>query len=265
MTYIKVKDESIGTVVSVGLQTQEEFQNNGKSEEAQSVGTDSTMSCLCTGRSAKKEKVQEKFKGPTDQCSESRCFMCKKELSSRDDVFVINDSKSASSSKVTDSKTETNMVCFTCQRKQASKSKIQAKSKCSNCEEPTKFPRPRSSVTVGKSSICSHNNFEKKMTKISQEKRDQGCLAKISRSNKVDYKEKKKKSESEPNVKNRKRLLENQSKHASEGSVVSQTDRCQVLTEPSSSCTCITDKTSSLNRKIVKEEEICSCHCSDTD
>lgn len=269
LSYIKVKDESIGTVVSVGLQTQKTVykdqstsrrsfvdNNSGKYKEAQTVGSDSSINSSCI--------VLNKYNGPID--SESRCFMCKRELSSKN-VHVNNDFQAAYSPKAPES--ELSMVCCSCQKEQDSKSIIQSKNKSRAQENSKECPRSGSPVVVEKANISSHISF---MKKVSHGKKDQSCLVKIVRS-KVEYRERKQKCESEPNVKNRKRLLGKVFKPESDGLGFSQTEslqkeESQLLNKPSSSCTCITEKTNtvsgnkSTNReKQIEGEENLSCHC----
>ena len=242
-----------GTVASVGLQTE----NKAKKERSSSrkrivqsyisnttegeevVGSVPTLNSSCIELDQSRQiqkKVLKKYKTPRE--SESRCFKCQKVISSKEDVLINEDSKTEMKSKI-----QSEEKVITCEEKKFDSSKVT----CCRCP----------SDIFKELKLSSHI---KKLHAISQEKKDQGCVAKTVGS-KRKYKEERKRSESGSNLEQSKKSLESHLQSECDSCLCFsqthslQTHTSQLLTEPSSNCTCATEESCASDEKCSKEKE----------
>ncbi|XP_051163138.1 probable E3 ubiquitin-protein ligase bre1 isoform X2 [Leptopilina boulardi] len=270
LSHIKVKDESIGTVVSVGQQTEKKIRKQPtpmrKMKKIQAEGSDYISVSSVNLNNESNDSKDETKRNLKSTESEFTCDICKKFVSPN---AVDNGShvQATLTQKLIGFQSEIN-TCCSCKRQQNSNLKFQTEETIETHEVGKQFSRGKASAkpisreTVEDVTINSHVGVNKKFY-TPQKNSEASYLAKLIK-NKNDCRDKKHKIEVKSRAKNTESSLEPQvefNNNNNNNSSFSNIDS-----------DCICEKNSSLSGKKLTErekqfkmEKNHSCHCDDSD
>lgn len=266
LSHIKVKDESIGTVVSVGQQTEKKIRKQptpaGKIKKIQAEGSDYfSVSSANVNNESSDAKETKKYQKSSE--TKFTCFQCRKKFVSSNTVDNVSHVQATLTRQLIGFQSEIN-TCCTCNRQQNSNSKFRTEETIETSEKGKLFSRGKTSAKpisrdiVDDVTINSHVGGVYKKFHTSPGKSESSCLEKLIK-NKNDHRDK----NSDVKLKGKNtRLQESQSR-------VEYNDNLS-LSKIDSDCICekgnITSGKNLMEReKQFKMEKNRSCHCDDSD